>query len=100
MEGAHPMGTRETLFTKPYRHRHAWLVIKLAVLLHIFLSSRDVQAILRYLFSEVVAPKTICEWAKKFPLGIPLGPVTYAPGEDVILFADEKFVKIKAVEVS
>lgn len=73
------MGTWETLFTKPYRHRHAWLVIKLAVLLHVFLSSRDVRAILHYLFRETVAPKTICEWARKFPLDIPFEPVTYPP---------------------
>lgn len=85
-------------FTKPYRHRHAWLVIKLAVLLHVFLSSRDVRAILHYLFCETVAPKTICEWAKKFPLGISLGPVTYTPEEDVILFTDEKYVKVKSEE--
>ena len=88
----------QELFTKPYRHRHCWLIIRLAVVLHLFLSSRDVQAILYYLFHGRVAPKTICAWTKKFPLGILLEPVTYAPEEDVILFADEKFVRVKRAE--
>ena len=85
-------------FTKPYRHRHIWLVIKLAVVLHIFLSSRDVQAILYYLFKDKVSPKTICQWTKKFPLGLPEEKVVYGPEEDVILFADEKYVWIKKVK--
>lgn len=85
-------------FTKPYRHRHIWLVIKLAVVLHIFLSSRDAQAILYYLFKDKVSPKTICQWTKKFPLGISLEPITYGADEDVIIFADEKYVWIKKVK--
>lgn len=93
------MGTWESLFTKPYRYRHVWLVIKLAAVLSIFLSSRDVQAILFYLFRDRVSTKTICQWAKKFPLGISFEPLTYAPGETVVLFSDEKFVKVKGSRV-
>ena len=63
--------------------------------MHIFLSSRDVQAILFFLFRSKLSPKTICEWTKKFHLELPEEKLEYAPEEDVILFADEKYVWIK-----
>ena len=86
------------LFSKPYRYRHVWLVIKLSVLLHIFLSSTDVKAVVYALFRDTVSAKTVCEWSKKFYEGVPFKKVKYKKGETVILFGDEKYVWIKGVQ--
>lgn len=86
------------LFQKPYRHRYLWIFIKLAVVLHIFLSSEDAKAIMYYVFRVKVSGKTICGWAKKFPLELPNKGVVYKKDEDVILFTDEKYVWIKNVQ--
>lgn len=84
------------LFQKPYRHRFVVVIIKLAVILHIFLSSEDVKAIMHYTFRVRVSGKTICEWAKKFPIELPNEKISYNDSEDVFLFADEKFIWIKS----
>jgi transposase-like protein len=89
----HPMN----LFNKPYRHRHMLIIIKLAVILYNFVSSRDVKAILYYAFRIKVSHKGICEWAKKFPEQLPRKKIKYKKKETVILFADEKYVWIKNV---
>lgn len=86
------------LFEKPYRHRFVLIIIKLAVVLHIFLSSEDVKAVMYFIFCVRVSGKTICEWAKKFPIELPNKRIEYKKGEDVFLFADEKFVWIKSVK--
>ena len=83
------------LFQKPYRHRYLWIFIKLAVVLYIFLSSEDVRAIMFYLFRVKVSGKTICEWAKKFPIEFASKKIEYKEDETVILFTDEKFIRIK-----
>ncbi len=88
----------ETPFEKPYRHRFIWIFIKLAVVLHIFLSSEDVKAVMHYVFRVKVSGKTICEWAKKFPVELPNENIGYKKGEDVLLFTDEKFVWIKGIK--
>jgi len=86
------------LFQKPYRHRFILIIIKLAVVLHIFLSSEDAKAIMYYAFRVKVSGKTICGWAKKFPIELPNERINYKEGENVFLFADEKFVWIKSVK--
>jgi len=83
------------LFQKPYRHRYLWIFIKLAVVLHIFLSSEDVKALMHYVFRVKVSGKTICEWVKKFPLELPNKKIKYGKDETIILFTDEKFINIK-----
>ena len=92
------MNSSDKLFDKPYRHRYLWIFIKLAVVLYIFLSSEDVKAIMHYVFRVKVSHKTICQWAKKFPIEIPNEKIEYKKGEDVLLFADEKFIWIKGVK--
>lgn len=92
------MNSFSELFEKPYRYRHALIVIRLSVLLCIFLSSRDVKAIVYYLFRAKVSHKTICDWCKKFPEKLPEQKVVYKKGENVFLFADEKYVWIKGVK--
>ncbi len=86
------------LFNKPYRHRYLLIFIKLEVILYVFLSSEDVKAIMYYVFRVKVSGKTICEWAKKFPIELPEEKIEYKEGEDVLLFADEKFVWIKGIK--
>lgn len=86
------------LFEKPYRHRFVLIIIKLAVVLHIFLSSEDAKAIMYYAFRVKVSGKTICDWAKKFPIELPNERVNYKEGENVFLFADEKLIWIKSVK--
>lgn len=86
------------LFDKPYRHRHLYLIIKLAVLLYIFMPSKDVQAVLFHLFRVRVSHKTICLWGKKFIEFAPLTKIEYSPNETAVLYADEKYVWIKGVQ--
>ena len=86
------------LFDKPYRHRFPLLVIKLAVVLHAFLPSKDVKALLYYLFRARVSHKTVCWWSKKFAEFTPPKKIKYKQDDTVILYADEKFVKIKEIK--
>jgi len=86
------------LFQKPYRYRYIWLIIKLSVVLFCFVSSGDVRAIMYYVFRVTVSAKTICQWAKKFPIKLVKKKIEYKIGETVRLFADEKFIWIKSVQ--
>jgi len=86
------------ILQKPYRYRYYLIFIKLAVVLYVFLSSEDVKAIMYYVFRVKVSGKTICEWAKKFPIEIPNEKIEYKKGEDALLFADEKFIWIKGIK--
>lgn len=86
------------LFSKPYRHRFMWIIIKLAVVLLVFVSSRDAKAILYYVFRMKVSHKSICEWSKKFPEEIPKKKIRYKNRQTVILFADEKYIWIKGIQ--
>lgn len=83
---------------KPYHYRNCWMIIKLAVVLHCFVSSRDVAAIIRYVFGWTISYKTICEWSKIFPLNLPKNKIAYTLNEKIICFADEKYVWIKGVK--
>jgi len=60
--------------------------------------SKDVQAVLFQLFYVHVSHKTICEWGKKFIEFASPTKINYAPNETVILFADEKYVRVKGVQ--
>ena len=86
------------LFQKPYRYRYLLIFIKLAVILHIFVSSDDAKAILYYVFRMRVSGKTICDWSKKFPEKIPSKRKQHKKEEKLFLFADEKFIWIKGVQ--
>ena len=92
------LSKNQGLYDKPYRYRHIYLIIKLAVLLYIFLPSHDVRAILFHLFRVRVSCKTICAWGKKFIAFAQPSKITYAPSETVILYADEKYVWVKGVK--
>lgn len=83
---------------KPYRHRYIFLIIKLAVVLLAFLSAKDVKTTIYYVFKAKVSCKTICQWAKKFPVKIPNKKIKYKEDETVILFTDEKFTWIKKIK--
>lgn len=89
------MNNFNELFQKPHRHRFIWLFIKLAVVLYIFLSLEDAKAILYYVFRLKVSGKTISQWSKKFPINLSERKIAYGKNETVILFTDEKFIKIK-----
>jgi len=97
-QGAHTEVNPMNLFEKPYRYRYLLVFIKLAVVLYIFLSSEDVRAVMYYVFRVKVSGKTICQWAKKFPVELPKDKIKYKEDEDVLLFADEKFVWIKGIK--
>lgn len=86
------------LFQKPYRHRHLLVFIKLAVVLHIFLSLEDVKAIMYHSFRVKISCKGIWRWSKKFPLNLPLKKIRYKEKETVRLFADEKYIWIKTIK--
>ncbi|MBS3113828.1 DDE-type integrase/transposase/recombinase [Candidatus Woesearchaeota archaeon] len=75
-----------------------WIIIKLAVVLYCFVSSRDARAILYHVFRMKASHKSICEWSKKFPEKLPKKKVKYKKKETVILFTDEKYIWIKDVQ--
>ena len=86
------------LFQKPYRYRYALIIIKLAVILHIFMSSKDVCVVIWHTFRATVSGKTVCEWSKKFPEILPQKKKQRKKEGKVILFVDEKFIWIKSVQ--
>lgn len=75
------------------RYRNPIIVIRFAIILHIFLPSRIVSILLFLLFRASVSYKTVCEWTNKFADGITLPP--YQCTSDVLIcHADEKYVKV------
>ena len=76
------------------RYRNPVVVIRFSIILHMFLSSRNVSLLLFLLFRAKVSHKTVCGWTKKFANGISLPKYNF---EDDILIchADEKYVKVK-----
>ena len=74
------------------RYRNPIIIIRFAIILHIFLPSRIVSILLFLLFRASVSYKTVCEWTNKFADGIILPP--YQCTSDVLIcHADEKYVK-------
>lgn len=84
-----------TWFERPYRFRHSVIIIKLAVVLFLFVSSRNAKAILYYVFRARISHKTVCEWTQKFPLELPHKPFSYEKDSPLFLFVDEKYVWVK-----
>lgn len=82
-------------FEKPYRFRNYYIVIRLSVILFLFVSSRNVRAIIYYVFRAKITHKTICEWVQKFPVELPNNSFSYEKNSPLFLFVDEKYVWIK-----
>ena len=79
-----------------YRHRFPEVVIKIAILLNLFISSKVVELLMFIIFRARVSNKTVCEWTRKF---LDLLPETYQKHYSKKLFlichSDEKFIKVK-----
>lgn len=80
-------------FLKGYRH--PIFVIKFAILLHVYLSSRTVSILLYLLLRSKVSHKTVCEWTQKFTSNVELPTKKYSDNKILICHVDEKYVKVK-----
>ncbi len=76
------------------RYRSPVIVIRFAVILHMFMPSRIVSIFLFLLFRASVSYKTVCDWTNKFAGNVNL-PAFHSNSEVLICHVDEKFVKIK-----
>jgi transposase-like protein len=76
------------------RYRNPIIVIRFAIILHIYLPSRIVSILLFLLFRASVSYKTVCEWTKKFANNLTL-PEYSCLSDILICHADEKYVKVK-----
>src|SRR3989338_1862518 len=65
------------------RYRNPIIVIRFAIILHIFLPSRIVSILLFLLFRASVSYKTVCGWTNKFADGMILPP--YQCTSDVLI---------------
>ena len=82
----------ETCYLK--RYRNPIIVIRFAILLHIYLPSRIVSLFLFLFFRAKVSHKTVCQWTNKFTSKINLP--TYKFTDDILIcHVDEKYVKVK-----
>ena len=77
------------------RYRTPTIIIRCAVLLHMFLPSRNAKILLFFLFGAKVSHKTICEWTNKFYHQVEPPLCEYSPTEILICHVDEKYVKIQ-----
>lgn len=75
------------------RYRNPIIVIRFAVILHMFLPSRIVAILLFLLFRARVSYKTVCEWTNKFASNINL-PQYNCIAKILICHVDEKYVKV------
>jgi len=75
------------------RYRNPIVVIRFAIILHMFLPSRIAAILLFLLFRANVSYKTICEWTNKFASNINL-PQYNCIAEILICHVDEKYVKV------
>lgn len=77
------------------RYRHPVVVIRYAVVLHLFMPSRLVSLLLFLLFFRCwVSHKTVCEWSKKFRAQVSLPVPLYSPKEILRAHVDEKYVSV------
>jgi len=76
------------------RHRYPIIIIRIAVILHMYLKSRTVALLIYLLFRVKVSHKTICEWTKKFGANIDLPYSAPAKNKTLICHVDEKYVKV------
>ena len=81
------------------RFRFPIVVIKSAILLHMFLPSRLAVLILFFLLRVKVTHKTVCEWTKKFADEVVLPSYKYT-SDILICHADEKYVKVRVNGIS
>ena len=76
------------------RYRNPIIVIRFAILLHIYLPPRIVSLFLFLFFRATVSHKTVCQWTNKFTNKINL-PI-YKFTDDILIYhVDEKYVKVK-----
>ena len=75
------------------RYRNPIIVIRFAVILHMFLPSRIVVILLFLLFRASVSYKTICDWTNKFASNLNF-PQYNCVSEILICHVDEKYVKV------
>lgn len=76
------------------RYRYPEIVIRFAVILNVFLSSRTVAILIFALFRAKVSHKTVCGWSKKFNTFKDDKTFDYSNVKHLILHVDEKFVKV------
>ena len=76
------------------RYRFPVQVMWFAVILHLFMRSRDVPLLLFLFFRVKVSHKTVCEWSKKFRGQVNLPVRQYLPDEKFIAHVDEKYVSV------
>ena len=79
------------------RFRYPLLVMRCALLFHVYLPSRIVAILLFFLFRVVVSHKTVCAWVKKFGKSVDFPLLVYAREDVLICYADEKYTKVKGV---
>jgi transposase-like protein len=77
------------------RYRYPEIIIKFAVFLHMFISSRYVALAVVLFFRARVTHKTVCDWTQKFSDNSYLPFLNYSPKQILICHADEKYVKVK-----
>lgn len=76
------------------RHRYPIILIRIAIILHIYLKSRTVALLIYFFFRAKVSHKTICQWTKKFSADIDLPYSAPAKNKILICHVDEKYVKV------
>lgn len=76
------------------RYRNPIIVIRFAVILHMFIPSRIVAILLFLLFRANVSYKTVCEWTNKFASNIKFQQYNCA-ADILICYVDEKYVKVE-----
>lgn len=76
------------------RYRNSIIVIRFAIILHIYLPSRIVSLLLFLLFRARVSYKTVCGWTKKFANNLTF-PEYSCASDTLICHVDEKYVKVK-----
>ena len=76
------------------RYRYPDIIIRFAVLLNLFLSSRNVAVLIFALFRAKVSHKTVCDWSNKFNTFKDDKKFDYSSVKHLIFHVDEKFVKV------
>ena len=76
------------------RYRFPVVVMRFAVVLHLFMRSRDVPLLLFLFFRVKVSHKTVCDWSRKFRRQLSLPVREYSLDEHFITHVDEKYVSV------
>jgi transposase-like protein len=75
------------------RYRSPIIVIRFAILFHMFMPSRIASLFLFLVFRTKVTHKTICQWTNKFATDITMPKYNFSD-KVLICHADEKYVKV------